>query len=559
MKALLIPSAVLVPHDMRNKFGELPTALFPLGNKTMIERIYDQYKNIVDKIYVVVFKKKLLIKDYIALKKLPIEVIELDELKDLGYTIQYGLENILTKEPLVDYIYINFADSLIDESLLNNGSDIFYYTSQMRPKEWSYFPDEWTYFKEKNGQILNILDKGNNLNTVSQNDFKDIFVGVFGISKPFEFIKSFSFSNELINNIDTFYQALLSYSNKISFISIETKEWFDVGHSENYSKATTSVAARSFNSIEIDERRGILHKKSENKEKLVDEIRWYLRLPNKVQYLLPRIYDYSLDLNEPYVSMEYYGYHTLHESLVYGDLPLVKWQDIFDKLLFAIKDMENFKVNGDLGRLCNDLRAIYLNKTFQRLDLIKKDKEFQIFFEKPIIINGEVYRSLNEYINLLPSLIERLLIDTFDGQFNIIHGDLCFANILIEDTYDFIRVIDPRGKFGTYDIYGDPRYELAKLMHTLEGKYDFIIEDLFAIRVSNNSIDYDINKTCDNVLNVFLDVFADKLSNLNAIRLIESTLFLSMIPLHSDYRTRQFAMLATGIKLLEQVIKDSER
>ena len=42
MKALLIPSALLVPSDMRNKFGELPTALFPLGNKTMIERLYDK-------------------------------------------------------------------------------------------------------------------------------------------------------------------------------------------------------------------------------------------------------------------------------------------------------------------------------------------------------------------------------------------------------------------------------------------------------------------------------------------------------------------------------------
>ena len=56
MKALLIPSA-LVPSDMRNKFGELPTALFPLGNKTMIERLYDKYKDIVDVIYIAVKKK----------------------------------------------------------------------------------------------------------------------------------------------------------------------------------------------------------------------------------------------------------------------------------------------------------------------------------------------------------------------------------------------------------------------------------------------------------------------------------------------------------------------
>ena len=101
MKALLIPSALLVPPDMRNKFGELPTALFPLGNKTMIERLYDKYKDIVDVIYIVVKRKQLLINDYINSKKLPIGIIELDELKDLGYTIQYGMEFILDKEPLI--------------------------------------------------------------------------------------------------------------------------------------------------------------------------------------------------------------------------------------------------------------------------------------------------------------------------------------------------------------------------------------------------------------------------------------------------------------------------
>ncbi len=32
----------------------------------------------------------------------------------------------------------------------------------------------------------------------------------------------------------------------------------------------------------------------------------------------------------------------------------------------------------------------------------------------------------------------------------------------VDTNLSFIKVIDPRGKFGTYDIYGDFRYELAK-------------------------------------------------------------------------------------------------
>ena len=551
MKALLIPSALLVPSDMRNKFGELPTALFPLGNKTMIERLYDKYKDIVDVIYIVVKRKQLLINDYINSKKLPIRIIELDELRDLGYTIQYGMEFILGQEPLIDYIYVNFADFLLDEHVPINNHNFFYYASGMST-------DEWTYFKDNNGIITDILDKCPLSENHQISNFSGIFVGLFGFTNPHYFLELLKQYSNVQSDMDTFYQAIFTYSQEYPFTILHSQNWFDVGHSDNYSKATTSVAARSFNSIEIDEQRGILKKRSENKEKLVNEIRWYLRIPNKLQYLLPRVYDYSLDLTDPYVSMEYYGYHTLHESLVFGDLPLVKWQAIFQKLLFAINDMGKFTVTGERIQFEAALRDIYLQKTFDRLDMMRNEPDFHSFFENTITINEKEYRSLNEYLKMLPQLIEKLVVYTFTGQFNIIHGDLCFANILIEDTYDFIRVIDPRGKFGTFDIYGDARYELAKLMHTLEGKYDFIIEDMFDIDVIGNTIEYHVHKQIDNITNVFLDVFRESIDNIQAVRLIEATLFLSMIPLHSDYKQRQFAMLATGVMLLEQVIREIE-
>ena len=551
MKALLIPSALLVPSDMRNKFGELPTALFPLGNKTMIERLYDKYKDIVDVIYIVVKRKQLLINDYINSKKLPIRIIELDVLRDLGYTIQYGMEFILGQEPLIDYIYVNFADFLLDEHVPINNHNFFYYASGMST-------DEWTYFKDNNGIITDILDKCPLSENHQISNFSGIFVGLFGFTNPHYFLELLKQYSNVHSDMDTFYQAIFTYSQEYPFTILHSQNWFDVGHSDNYSKATTSVAARSFNSIEIDEQRGILKKRSENKEKLVNEIRWYLRIPNKLQYLLPRVYDYSLDLTDPYVSMEYYGYHTLHESLVFGDLPLVKWQAIFQKLLFAINDMGKFTVTGERIQFEAALRDIYLQKTFDRLDMMRNEPDFHSFFENTITINGKEYRSLNEYLKMLPQLIEKLVVYTFTGQFNIIHGDLCFANILIEDTYDFIRVIDPRGKFGTFDIYGDARYELAKLMHTLEGKYDFIIEDMFDIDVIGNTIEYHVHKQIDNITNLFLDVFRESIDNIQAVRLIEATLFLSMIPLHSDYKQRQFAMLATGVMLLEQVIREIE-
>ena len=148
-------------------------------------------------------------------------------------------------------------------------------------------------------------------------------------------------------------------------------------------------------------------------------------------------------------------------------------------------------------------------------------------------------------------------------EFSIIHGDLCFANIMVDENYSFIKVIDPRGKFGDFDVYGDFRYELAKLFHSVDGKYDFIIKDLFKINYKSeeNEINYSIInrvRTFD-LYQTFLDVFKEAIgNNLKKIELIEALLFLTMIPLHNESFEHQLVMLGTGLEILNRVINIEE-
>lgn len=143
------------------------------------------------------------------------------------------------------------------------------------------------------------------------------------------------------------------------------------------------------------------------------------------------------------------------------------------------------------------------------------------------------------------------------------HGDLCFANIMVDENYSFIKVIDPRGKFGDFDVYGDFRYELAKLFHSVDGKYDFIIKDLFKINYKSeeNEINYSIInrvRTFD-LYQTFLDVFKEAIgNNLKKIELIEALLFLTMIPLHNESFEHQLVMLGTGLEILNRVINIEE-
>lgn len=551
MNILLIPSAVLIPIDMRNDLGDIPTGLYPVNNKAIIYHIIEKYDKKVDKIYVIIYEKGEYIKEYIENKYPLVEFIQLDKLKDLGYSIKYAIEKIILTNKEINKLYINYADSIIEENINTNIDNYIYYTK----KEEN---DKWTYFYEKDGKLLNILDKSNLYKKTNESySFNKLIIGLFCINDINYFFNMFKLIDENLSKIDSFYKAIYLYSIKYKFEYIKVNSWIDIGHIENYKIAKTKVAARSFNFVSIDEKRGILTKKSNNKNKLIDEINWYLKMPNRLQYLLPRIYEYSLDKNNPYVKMEYYGYHTLHEYLLYGNLSKEKWINIFEQLLFIMSDMQSFKKIDNKEKFIKAIDEMYIKKTIERLKLLENKKEFNVFFSNNVIINGKKYMSLNEYIDILPILVNKILKQNIEKYFSIIHGDLCFTNILTESTYNFMKVIDPRGRFGDFSIYGDYRYELAKLLHTLEGKYDYIIEDMFRVKIENNKIDIKIYSKNDYIYDIFKDVFKEKLSDIAAIRLIEGTLFLSMIPLHCDYLNRQYAMLATGIKLINYVLEEN--
>lgn len=320
-------------------------------------------------------------------------------------------------------------------------------------------------------------------------------------------------------------------------------------------KTRTKIKSRIFNYIDIDQDRGILKKTSRDTEKFIGEIKWYLKLPTDLEYVRPRIFDYSLHYNKPYICMEYYSYCTLHELFLYGNLTASQWEKIFKKINFVLKDFSRYKLRDK--HLTDSLRSMYLEKTLSRFNRLKSQEEFISLFNRPVYINGYSYPPLDEVIKILEEIVPRLLFNV--EEFSIIHGDFCFPNVMIDSNFDFIKLIDPRGKFGNYDIYGDNRYEFAKLLHSIEGKYDYIIKDLFNLEFhGENNFHFRILESARSfdLTEIFIRVFNDDFKiNLREIRLIESLLFFSMIPLHKENINRQYAMICTAMKILYELVK----
>lgn len=536
---LLIPTAKIVPSDLQN-IGKLPAIIYPVNDGIAFDFFKDKYSSTASEIDILCYERAEEVKKRLRSfqESCHLKFIELKKMDDLGHTIYAGLEDA------DEEILINFADTLVRDPLPLYKKDFVAYVKD--------FPNEsWTYFEITKGELSFICDKKN----VSGAEKKPLFVGVFKIQSSLHFKKCLELAFDAKNRqMDSFYYALMLYSRAFPMEDILVEEWLDIGHTRGYFESKLAVRAREFNHISIDKERGILKKTSEDKDKFIGEIKWYLKLPEDMEYVRPRIFSYSTHYENPYVAMEYYSYHTLHELFLYGDLSYEQWDSIFRHIYFIINDFRRYSLK-DTG-IKKALQEMYLDKTLDRLEGLKKDMNFKDLFVSPVMINGTAYKSLDEICVILSQKVPVFLYDV--ERFHIIHGDLCFTNIMVDNNFSFIKLIDPRGRFGQYDIYGDDRYELAKMLHSLEGKYDFIIKDMFELEVrGKNDISIKIAgaERQFGILEIFLSVFEELISgHMPEIKMIEALLFLSMIPLHGENKRHQFAMLCTGIELLDKVI-----
>lgn len=532
MRYIVIPSAKYAPLKINN-YGEVPMAMFPINDNPIIKLILEQY-NKDDKIIVVGYEGFERLEKYLKnISEYNIDIIRLNKLGNLSYSLYSAIKEINFKEN--DELIINFADTVVD----NN--DIF--GDSIVCKSTNTIDSKWTYFVLNNNKIERIIDKQEDIST---GDYK-LICGVFSFSNPRLFSTMLKERN--------LFDAIRDYSNKVSMKFVEVINWLDIGHPDEYFDSKIAIKSREFNHMFFDKNRGILRKTSDDKKKFIGEIEWYIKLPKQLKYVAPRIFDYSLDYNDMFVEMEFYSYPTLLELSLYGNLNERDWKRIFTKIKFVLDDFKMYSVSND--KVLESIYDMYYTKTIDRLSKLKNTNRFNSFFEKPIIVNGIKYKKLNDICDMLKKIVVDNLLNV--ASLNIIHGDMCFANILIDDKLNFIKLIDPRGTFGSFDLYGDSRYEIAKLMHSVDGKYDYIIKDLFYIKVNNNEIVLRFESNEIDIYKILIDSLDEETrKKRKEIEIIESLLFLSMIPLHNENINHQYAMLAVGLQILDRWIDIKE-
>jgi len=332
----------------------------------------------------------------------------------------------------------------------------------------------------------------------------------------------------------------------------QANEWYDFGNIDNFVEAKRRLLQpRYFNSLHINPVLNTITKSSADAEKIHDELGWYLQLPDELKVLTPRIVGYGDQGACLEIIQEYYGYPTLAELYVYGDLHLDTWLSILRRVLRVHLEFRRYP--GSLPLDC--FEYMYLTKTRERLALLRtQDPGWPALLDSPLLsLNGQSLRNLDSLWADLQQMVQRL---ARPADICIIHGDLCFSNILFDISNQIIRLIDPRGSFGQRGIYGDAKYDIAKLRHSVCGLYDYIISDMFLLEGEDNAFAAQVY--VDGVQSALGEYFDQMIAEIgydvNEIRLIEGLLFVSMVPLHHGHLQRQILMYLTGVSRLNEVL-----
>ena len=530
-----------------------PKALLPLHNKTIIDLHLDKCikEGIIDVCIIVGYKKEKLIEHVNKLysNKLNIIFAEQKLLKGLAHALYYGIEEISNKYDINKYnLLIMLGDTIIKDKLPKNKYSWIGY-SEVEDYQ------RWCLMETNNDIITSFIDKPDKRPNTNK-----AVIGIYYFNN-IGYLKD-CITNIIINDIKIKDEYQLSsamelYMKKYNLYAKKFNDWYDCGEFETFIKSKKNLT-RYFNDVKITDDNTII-KSSKDINKINNEINWYLNLPRKLLIYTPQLIDYN---NNSY-ELEYINFNHLQDLFLYNLPNMNDWHDIFDKIFNMINKFKNYSSNNfDKYYIMEKNKKIFQDKLFERLN--KYDKKIKQLFDKNLIINDVEYLPFNFLKQKL--ILELVNIINNINYYQIIHGDLFFGNMFFDINSQTLKIIDPRGSFGELNnesneekIYGDIRYDLAKLNHSIKGKYDFIINNLYTFEIKDfdknkfNYIIYD-NKSHNEINKLFDEFLIKEGYNTKEISLITATLFLSMVPLHSENFNNMLLMYLIGIQLLNKAI-----
>ncbi len=416
-----------------------PKALVPVGNLPMLFHLFRRYP---DKRFVVIadYKKEVMRRYLAAFGDVKYQVVDAE-----GTGTCAGVGQALELVPEAEPFMLVWSDLVLPEDFClpeeyrdgNRPGHDYIGISRTFPCRWKY--EDGTFAEEASTEhgvagLFLFTDKGK-------------LSGVPG-------------SGELVRWMQ---------QNRMQYRETGLDGTREFGLLEEYKKLAREKC-RPFNRITV--RGDVLVKEAvdaQGRQLAEHECAWYEKARTLDIPALPRIYGtFPLE-------MEYIRGKNIYET----DLTQKEKQEILSMLVDALKKLHG---SGTIPADPFSIREAYYGKTVKRIARIRDLVPFA--GEKEIVVNGKRCRNVFFHLRELEKRTEALAC----GSFAFIHGDCTFSNLMVRESGEPV-LIDPRGYFGYTELYGDVRYDWAKLYYSIAGNYDQFNLGRFSLEIGDRPED----------------------------------------------------------------------
>ncbi|EGR1752004.1 TPA: capsular biosynthesis protein [Vibrio parahaemolyticus] len=521
----IILSGAYVDQELESEFGHIPPSFLPLGNRRLFQHQIALAPEGVGVFLSVPDSYSVSSLDLNWLSERKVKLIRTPEGLSLGASLVAAIN--ISGHPLDGPLHVLYGDTLFKS--LPNGEDI---ASVSEAKD-SY---NWAILTEDNNRWLK------NAQQKAGSESYRIIDGYFKFNQPRELIRCITQCEW------DFIEGLNRYHQSVGITPVTSEGWLDFGHVNTYYRSKAKhTTQRAFNELKITPK--WIEKRSIKNDKISAEANWFESLPYSLRGFIPQYLGSTKEGEKVSYKLEFLHLTALNELFVFSTLPTQVWQQILTRCVEFLTECSVQNVNYDCK--VNTLDILFNEKTSSRLKEFCDSKGIDLNYEWTF--NGQSVS--------LCSILEdsEKCLPRGDDRIGVLHGDFCFSNILYDFRASKVKTIDPRGiaPDGSQTIYGDIRYDIAKLSHSILGLYDWIIAGYYDVLIDKDSIKFSLadNGIHKETQQVFVSMiehhFGLTAQNLYAMQI---QLFLSMLPLHSDDKRRQDALFANAFRL-HQILK----
>jgi GTP:adenosylcobinamide-phosphate guanylyltransferase/aminoglycoside phosphotransferase len=407
-----------------------PKCLVPVRGRPMIEQTLDIYQ---DKTVIIIGDAhfRMLLHYISEISSFDNYILLQTEDDGTGAGIQAALQNVPDGEPFI----ITWSDLFFEKE------QEFSFDTEMLVGLAGNFDCRWSL---ENGTFKNVSSQEKGVSGFFAFKNKERFVE---LKTDKSLVRGFLSDNYLPHEITSF----------------TNHNCFEVGTIEKYEELLSQeVNHRFFNEVKIEGDK-VYKRCIDSKYDKVHQAEkdWYDYVKDDF-YRIPKIYS-----TEPLVMSKVEGKHA-------WDVKTNKdW--VIENYCDALQQLHT--IRGSCEPISDyDCADTYMFKPYQRVMQVRHIIED---FSKPVLqINGKSCRNPFCDMRSFEEIMEKHILQ--DIKYAVIHGDCTFSNTIVDDKNE-IWFIDPRGTFGGSNIYGDPRYDWAKLYYSAVGNYDRINSKEFSV------------------------------------------------------------------------------